>query len=114
MPDDEAFHTLPSLTLIFTTEDKENADWDRLLGIAGVAIDAIEEVDPQFSILKSFTFYAGQDYMEMGETLKQAQRDRNQLAEQVREFRRLCDPMEKVVMCTAAEIHSFGFSDPSD
>lgn len=45
---------------------------------------------------------------------RQAKIDRNQLAEQVREFRRLCDPMEKVVLCTAAEIHSFGFSDPSD
>jgi chromosome segregation ATPase len=44
--------------------------------------------------------------------LAQTKRDRNQLYEQVKEFREKCDPREDVVFCTAAEIHGFSFGDP--
>lgn len=43
------------------------------------------------------------------ERMKQAEMDRNQLYDQVREFREKCDPKEDVVLCTAAEIHGFTF-----
>jgi hypothetical protein len=58
MNDDEK-GPMPSLTLIFTTDDGQNADWHRLLDLADYAIDAIQAADPRFHILKSFTFYAG-------------------------------------------------------
>ena len=53
---------LPSLTLIFSSRDPKNADWDRLLELSDVAIDAIENADSRFQIIKAFTFYAGMDY----------------------------------------------------
>lgn len=50
---------LPSLSLIFSVSD-ETADWDVLLSLSNKAIDAIEAADPRFSILKAFTYYAGE------------------------------------------------------
>jgi hypothetical protein len=50
---------LPSLTLIFSANDP-SADEGVLLDMADQAIDVIEEADERFSIVKAFTFYAGE------------------------------------------------------
>lgn len=68
---DDQHHSLPSLTLIFTTADRDHADSEHLLDISWEAITAIEESDPRFSILKAYTFNAGRDYVEDLERIHQ-------------------------------------------
>src|SRR6185437_10581307 len=67
--EDDDKGSLPALTLIFTTDDKQRADWERLLDLADVAYGAIEFEDPRFHILKSFTFYAGAEYQSQADTI---------------------------------------------
>lgn len=62
------------MSLVFSIEEH---DWattedpiDTLLDISDAAIGAIEAADPRFSILKSFTYYAGWPYGSQADEIK--------------------------------------------
>lgn len=52
---------IPSLTLIFSNDGKIPDSLDRLLDAADVAIAAIEAAVPGLSIVKAYTFGAGEE-----------------------------------------------------
>lgn len=64
---EESPRELPALSLIFHVAGEREADLDDLLGMSDAAYEAIQSTNPRFSILKSFTHYAGAPYMSLSE-----------------------------------------------